>query len=81
MRSLEWTHSAKQYFERLPPRIQRQVRRRIEELLEDPLTDAVALKDWGGIRRARSGDWRILFRATADTIRVIAVGPPGDIYK
>lgn len=81
MRSLEWTHSAKKYFDKLPSNIKRQISKKIELLREDPYASSIELKDWGGVRRVRSGDWRILFRVLNDAIRVIAIGPRGDIYK
>ena len=81
MRFTEWTHSAKKYFSKLPSKIQRQIAKQVMDLSVDPFKDTVLLKEWEGIRRARAGDWRILFRVSEETIRIIAIGPRGDIYK
>lgn len=81
MRSVEWTASAKKYFDALPGKIQEQLRKKIMALRPDPFTGSVALKDWHGVRRIRSGDWRVLFRVMGESIRIIAIGPRGDIYK
>lgn len=81
-RLLEWTSPAKHYFDRLPSKIQIQIKNKISKLLDDPFSNSAVLHDWGeGARRIRSGDWRIIFRVTEDAIRILAIGPRGDVYK
>lgn len=81
MRDTEWTHSAKKYFDKLPTKIQRQIIKKIKMLSVDPFKNTVFLKEWAGVRRAKVGDWRILFRVLNNVVRIIAIGPRGDIYK
>lgn len=81
MRSLEWVRSAEHYFDKLPGKIQRQIRTKIDRLTVDPYFNTVPLSGWEGVYRIRSGDWRILYRILPGTIRILSIGPRGDIYK
>lgn len=57
------TRRAQKDFNRLTPRIARQVRRKIEQLKEDPRPqDAKRIKAMAGLLRVDSGEYRILYR-------------------
>lgn len=55
----------------------------LEEIAKEPLSAAHSKPLHGGQdkRTARVGGYRIIFEVTGETLRVVDIGPRGDIYK
>lgn len=64
----------------LPPDVKRRVRAAIDELKLDPTSGEPLGGELSGLLRARVGRYRVVYRATADAIEVVAVGPRRTIY-
>ena len=59
------------------------IRTKIEQYAADPASLAANVKALSGVdaKRLRIGDFRVLFRETADHIEVLDIGPRGNIYE
>jgi mRNA-degrading endonuclease RelE of RelBE toxin-antitoxin system len=64
----------------LPPEPKRKVRAALVELQQDPDLGEPLERELTGMRRVRVGQIRIVYRASAAGIEVIAIGPRRSIY-
>lgn len=72
------------YLNSMPHAYAEQVLDVLEDLRRDPQSNSVKLLGHlKGLRRAKAGDFRIIFELDLDSnqIFVKAIGPRGDIYK
>lgn len=82
----ELSRTARNYLRRLDRRTQLAITALLEELCLDPLAPQLSAPLHGtlaGLRRARFGQHRIVFRVEDDRLMVVVIriGPRGDIYK
>ena len=71
------------YIHKLPPKHQKQVAKKIQELLEDPISnDSKILKKYK-LWRADIGEYRIVYTFDKSVLHVIIVGKRNDsaVYK
>ena len=59
----------------LPPDVKRRVRAAIDELKADPTGGEPLGGELTGLHRARVGRYRVVYRATANAVEIVAVGP------
>lgn len=80
--SISYTRSAAKAIRTLDPRVRSMVRAAIEKLAEDPTRGKPLQLTLRGLRSWRTGDWRIVYRATEEKLEilVIAVGHRRDVY-
>ena len=64
----------------LPPDVKRRVRAAIDELKAEPTGGEPLGGGLSGLRRARVGRYRVVYRATANAVQIVAVGPRRTIY-
>jgi mRNA interferase RelE/StbE len=77
---------AERYVLRLDERSRLRIVQALRALCEDPYDNAWSAALHGplaGLRRARVGQWRIIFQVIDDQllVLVLSVGPRGDVYK
>lgn len=79
------THEAEKVLDRLDRPTERRIRQRILALAEDPFDPRLSgfLTERPGLRKARVGDWRILFTVDRDAkaIYILTVDTRGQVYK
>ena len=85
---LAYTEEALRFLETLPPKFQRQIKRRVESLLSNPNPPGSRIvrnvTDNGDpVRRVRQGDYRILYivKRNPDQIIVLDIGHRKDVYR
>ena len=80
--TISYTRSAAKAIRGLDPQVRSKVRVAIEKLVEDPTRGKPLQLTLRGLRSWRTGDWRIVYRATREhlEILVIAVGHRRDVY-
>ena len=64
----------------LPPDVRRRVRAAVDELKADPTGGEPLGGELTGLHRARVGRYRVVYRATANAVEIVAVGPRRMIY-
>ena len=64
----------------LPPDVRRRVRAAVDELKADPTGGEPLGGELTGLHRARGGRYRVVYRATANAVEIVAVGPRRTIY-
>src|SRR2546428_5865571 len=64
----------------LPPDVKRRVRAAIDELKADPTRGEPLGGELSGLLRARIGRYRVVYRATANAVEVVAGGPRRTSY-
>jgi mRNA interferase RelE/StbE len=79
---VSYTRSAAKAIRGLDPRVRARVRAAIEKLIEDPTRGKPLQLTLRGLRSWRTGDWRIVYRATHEKLEilVIAVGHRREVY-
>ena len=77
-----YTRSAAKAIRQLDPQVRSMVRAAIERLVEDPTRGNPLQLTLRGLRSWRTGDWRIVYRATNEKLEilVIAVGHRREVY-
>ena len=69
----------------LPKDLQRQATRAHEELAQDPVTPRgntiKKLSGWKNLWRYRLGDYRLIYTAADNAVKLLAIGPRKDIYS
>lgn len=80
--SVSYTKSAAKAIRGLDPNVRSKVETAIEKLTEEPTRGKPLQLTLRGLRSWRTGDWRIVYRATQKTLEilVIAVGHRRDVY-
>jgi len=80
--SVSYTKSAAKAIRSLDPQVRSKVYFAIEKLTEDPTRGKPLQLTLRGLRSWRTGDWRIVYRATREKLEVlvIAVGHRRDVY-
>ena len=78
--------SASDYYEALPPSIQKRINKAIDSLVINPLSGTQIKKLSGklkGLYRYRLGKLRIIYQVLESDRKVLVaeIGPRGDIYK
>lgn len=84
--TLQITPTARRQLDALPAKFRRQIENRIGLLANDPVPqDAKRLKgsEFGGLFRARSGDYRIIYEVQHQrlTVLVVRIGDRKDVYR
>jgi mRNA interferase RelE/StbE len=82
MRSIGYSRDAAKSLGRLPGNVSRLIRSKIEQYAEDPgslANNVLKLQNRPGYR-LRVGDWRVIFRESAEAIEIIAIRPRGNAY-
>jgi mRNA-degrading endonuclease RelE of RelBE toxin-antitoxin system len=70
------------YFERLDKSYRKRIKEKLEEIANDHLSAKHSKPLQGMDRRtARVGDYRIILQIVGEILRVVHIGPRGDIYK
>jgi mRNA interferase RelE/StbE len=79
---VSYTASAAKAIRKLDAATRRQVRAAVERLVEDPDRGKPLQLTLKGLRSWRTGDWRIVYRATRERLEilVIAVGHRREVY-
>jgi len=79
---ISYTKSAAKALRGLDPQVRAKVRAAIEKLTEDPTRGKPLRLTLRGLRSWRTGDWRIVYRATQEKLEilVIAVGHRREVY-
>ena len=77
-----YTSTAARAIRKLDPATRRQIRSAVERLAEDPDRGKPLQLTLKGLRSWRTGDWRIIYRATHERLEilVVAVGHRREIY-
>jgi mRNA interferase RelE/StbE len=65
----------------LHPDIKRKVRAALDRILRDPETGNPLRDSLEGLRSARVGRVRVIYRATQASIEIVAIGPRRTIYE
>jgi len=80
--SVSYTKSAAKAIRGLDPHVRSKVETAIEKLTEEPTRGKPLQLTLRGLRSWSTGDWRIVYRATQETLEilVIAVGHRRDVY-
>jgi mRNA interferase RelE/StbE len=81
--NVRYTKSAAKAIRGLDPQVQSKVLAAIKILTEDPTRGKPLQLTLRGLRSWRTGDWRIIYRATRERLEilVIAVGHRRDVYE
>jgi mRNA interferase RelE/StbE len=79
---VSYTKSAAKAVRGLDPQVQSKVLAAIKKLIEEPTRGKPLQLTLRGLRSWRTGDWRIVYRATHEKLEilVIAVGHRRDVY-
>ncbi len=81
MKEITYTRDTIKPLRRLPEKISRRIRSKIEAYAENPASqtnNVKALKERDGIR-LRVGDWRVIVK-DGEVLTILAIGPKGGIY-
>ena len=80
--TVSYTKSAAKAIRSLDPQVQSKVLAAIKKLTEEPSRGKPLQLTLRGLRSWRTGDWRIVYRATQEKLEilVIAVGHRRDVY-
>lgn len=80
--TVSYTKSAAKAIRALDPQIQSKVSAAIKTLVDDPMRGKPLQLTLWGLRSWRTGDWRIIYRATQKRLEilVIAVGHRREVY-
>lgn len=80
--SIDLRGTPARYFEKLDRPTQKRIKKKLEQLAEEPYS-AQHSKPLHGFdkRTARVGGYRIIFQIVGEMLRVVDIGPRGDIYK
>ena len=80
--TVSYTKSAAKAIRGLDPQVQSKVSAAIKKLIEDPTRGKPLQLTLRGLRSWRTGDWRIVYRATQEELEilVIAVGHRREVY-
>ena len=85
MLKVDPSRQAAKFLKRVHPKHGKQVARKIDELAEDPEPhDSKQLKGKASAyRRADIGEYRIVYRVSGDTLRVLVIGKRNDeaVYR
>jgi mRNA interferase RelE/StbE len=79
---VSYSRTAARAIRDLDPDVRRRVRAAIDRLIEDPTRGKPLRMTLRGLRSWRTGDWRIVYRATHETLEilVVAVGHRREVY-
>ncbi|MEK6926092.1 MAG: type II toxin-antitoxin system RelE/ParE family toxin [Nanoarchaeota archaeon] len=81
MYKIEWTKISLENLEGLENQISGRITKKVNELVENPLSkDIKKLKGLAGYR-LRVGDYRVIFDIEKDTIFILKVGHRKNIYE
>ena len=77
------SRKAQRYLDRLDDATASRILDLIESLCDAPLQESKtkALHGKEPLRRARLGNYRIVYYVDDDTLEVVRIGPRGDVYK
>jgi mRNA interferase RelE/StbE len=85
MYKIEYSSKAAKEFVKLPMQIQKQIRRKLDILAQDPFANAQvkAMKGDGGAYRLRVGDYRIIYAMENAKliVTIIRIGHRKDVYE
>ena len=79
MKDIQFTSAAIRQWRKLTAATRTQIDAKLKIFAESGVGDVKALKGTSGLR-LRSGDWRVLFTMTSNTITIHAVGHRREIY-
>jgi mRNA interferase RelE/StbE len=80
--SIDLRGTPARYFDKLDKPTQRRIKKKLEQLANEPLSAAHSKPLHGFDKRtARVGEYRIIFQVVDEKLRVVDIGPRGDIYK
>jgi mRNA interferase RelE/StbE len=79
---VNYTRSAARAIRSLDPQVRARVRAAVERLTEEPTRGKPLQLTLRGLRSWRTGDWRIVYRATDQLLEilVVAVGHRREVY-
>jgi mRNA interferase RelE/StbE len=80
--TVSYTKSAAKAIRGLDPQVRSKVLAAVERLIDDPTRGKPLQLTLRGLRSWRTGDWRIVYRATQEELEilVIAVGHRREVY-
>lgn len=83
MKSVAYTKSAAKTLARMPVKLARRIRDKVEQYAADPRSPANDVKPLQGSPyvRPRVGDWRVIMDDHGNVLDVIEIGPRGGVYK
>ena len=79
VKEILFTSAALRQWRKLTPATRTQIDAKLSAYAESGIGDVKALKGVSGMR-LRSGDWRVLFTMSGETITIHAVGHRREIY-
>ncbi len=71
----------KKYLSHLPPELKRKIRMALDHIRVYPDSVKSLIEKLGGLRSYRVGRFRIVYKAQANAIQIIAVGPRETVYQ
>jgi len=86
MHTIELTKTARKVYLKLPDKIRKSIREKLDRLAQYPFAPHHDVKQLQGIRgcyRLRVGDWRVIYKIHNQilTIEVIKIGHRREIYR
>ena len=81
--TVTYTLTARGAIRKLDPGTRNRIRAAVEELASNPLRGKPLAFTLKGLRSWRTGDWRIIYKANAETVVVVivTVGHRRDVYE
>ena len=71
----------KKYLAHLPPDLKRKIRMAVDDIRRNPKNGKELIEKLSGLRSYRVGRFRIVYRASANAIHIVAVGPRDVVYQ
>jgi mRNA-degrading endonuclease RelE of RelBE toxin-antitoxin system len=69
------------YLAHLPPGIKRKIRAALDEIRERPASGKELGEELSGMRSLAVGRFRIIYRVSSPTLRIITIGPRRVVYQ
>lgn len=81
--TIKWQEQALNEVAALPIAVRRRIFAAVERLAENPLIGKALKGKWQGLRRARIGDYRVVYSIERDEllILILRVAPRKDVYR
>lgn len=81
LRPVRTTEEIAAYIRSLHPAVKKRIHNALDQMRMQPAEGKPLQRELAGYRSFRVGKFRIIYRATAKAMEVVAVGPRSTIYK